>query len=178
MTDTYIEEPWVCGYRALHKRKIIKRIHYRLVLDIAGYPLLRLKGTRELLSATYDAFIGMRWSSFSGSSPLTASTALRDASEKCRRVHRDVTPGNIILFQHRIDRSNPNRKHQLSRTGYMVDWDLSRAAEAGSTAPRDEFDYSVLIWPLTAAVLLSNSIFRRHGSSWPVCYAFATAMIR
>ncbi len=37
---------------------IAKRYHYRMVLGVAGYTLLRLRGTAELLHAGYDAFLG------------------------------------------------------------------------------------------------------------------------
>ena len=105
------------------------------MLDIAGYPLLHLRSTRELLSATYDAFVGMCcavppiYFIYSG-----ILTALQDAVKICKRVHRDVTPGNIILFQ------SPGRRPEpftMARTGFMVDWDLSMASVEGRTALRD-----------------------------------------
>ena len=59
MTETqdYVGALWACG-GARRKHVIEKRIHYRLVLDTAGYTVLRCKGTSELLSATRDAFKG------------------------------------------------------------------------------------------------------------------------
>ncbi len=62
LTQNFLEHWWVCrAGRTLDqlKRFIIKRTHYRLVLGVAGYPLLRFKDSNELLHATYDAFGGM-----------------------------------------------------------------------------------------------------------------------
>ena len=56
-TQAYVDADWTCG--ADHRtHAIVKRIHYRLVLDIAGYTLLRLRGTSELLHGARDAFQG------------------------------------------------------------------------------------------------------------------------
>ncbi len=56
-TQDYVDADWACG--ADHRKHVVvKRIHYRLVLDIAGYTLLRLRGTSELLHGTRDAFRG------------------------------------------------------------------------------------------------------------------------
>ena len=64
------------------------------------------------------------------------ATALGDAFEKCRRVHRDVTPGNIILFRHE------GSEFDAARTGYLIDWDLSRAAIEGQTDFREVIEVS------------------------------------
>ncbi len=61
LTQDFLEHSWVCrAKRTLDQLKhfIIKRTHYRLVLGVAGYPLLRFKDSYELLRATYDAFGG------------------------------------------------------------------------------------------------------------------------
>lgn len=59
-TDEFVGEDWV---ESLHPKETrhrpIPRIHYRLVTDRAGFRLSTFKGTQELLSATYDVFIGM-----------------------------------------------------------------------------------------------------------------------
>ncbi len=62
MTETqgYWDADWVCGQSVTEVSKIVvtKRYHYRMVVDVAGYTLLRLRGTAELLHAAYDAFRG------------------------------------------------------------------------------------------------------------------------
>ncbi|KAI0326084.1 hypothetical protein GY45DRAFT_158681 [Cubamyces sp. BRFM 1775] len=102
LTSTFVQSPsaWLCEQPRLHV-EVASRIHYRLVLDVAGFPLLSLYGTHELLHSTYDAF-----------------RALVAAYDVAKRVHRDVHPGNIILYNNADNPSNP-------RTGYLVDWDLS-----------------------------------------------------
>ncbi|KAJ8462800.1 hypothetical protein ONZ51_g10666 [Trametes cubensis] len=71
----------------------------KLTLGEVGYGLERLKGTRELLSATYDAF-----------------HAMRDASDKASRIHRDISVGNIVLVRE-VDGA--------PRKGYLIDWEMS-----------------------------------------------------
>ena len=56
--DTFADRPWV---KSLHPdddrlRKVAPRVHYRLVTNIAGYPLSTFEGSRELLKATFDGF--------------------------------------------------------------------------------------------------------------------------
>ncbi len=49
---------WICGH-APRGLKLLKHTQYRMVLNIAGYALGRLRGTKELFHASYDAFQGM-----------------------------------------------------------------------------------------------------------------------
>ncbi|KAH9889369.1 hypothetical protein C8Q73DRAFT_793572 [Cubamyces lactineus] len=93
---------WVAHQR-LVRADVLKRVHYRLVLNIAGFDLLSLSGTRELLCSTYDVL-----------------KALIDACTLGNRLHRDVHPGNIILY-----RDSSSKDPPVSRTGYLIDWDLS-----------------------------------------------------
>ena len=57
LTQKFSAASWVCGL-TVRKLTITGRTHYRMVLDVAGYPLLRLRGTAELLTCTYHAFQG------------------------------------------------------------------------------------------------------------------------
>ncbi|OBZ71146.1 hypothetical protein A0H81_08671 [Grifola frondosa] len=82
-----------------------------------GYDLKRFKGTNELLHATYDVF-----------------QAMIDASEKARRIHRDISLGNIILVK---------EPDCTLRRGYLADWEVScktdsegLACNAGRAASR------------------------------------------
>lgn len=56
-TSLLTKQAWRCRidgkYSHIHSRR-----HYRLVTDIAGYGLSTIRGTRELLHASYDAFTG------------------------------------------------------------------------------------------------------------------------
>ncbi|KAI0326081.1 hypothetical protein GY45DRAFT_1374254 [Cubamyces sp. BRFM 1775] len=97
-TDQFVDEPWA---RRIDGKDVIvhRRRHYRLVTHTVGYGLQDLRGTEELLHATYDAFV-----------------AMQDALAKDRRLHRDVSIGNIILVK------EPDRP---IRRGYLIDWDAS-----------------------------------------------------
>ncbi|KAH9931676.1 uncharacterized protein BXZ73DRAFT_47185, partial [Epithele typhae] len=75
------------------------RSHYRLVVDMVGYPLNHFSGTAELLHASCDAF-----------------HALRQAFTKTARLHRNIGLENIIVVR---EGSSPIRR------GYVIGWDFS-----------------------------------------------------
>ncbi|KAF9650769.1 hypothetical protein BDM02DRAFT_3259485 [Thelephora ganbajun] len=109
--DRFVDESWV---KSLHPRegrlrKIVPRIHYRLVMDIAGYPLSTFKRSRELLGATFDAF-----------------NAVMDAHDKAHTLHRDVSLPNIILYR-------PGK--EMARVGCLIDWELG--CKLSKVTPRD-----------------------------------------
>ncbi|KAH9889370.1 hypothetical protein C8Q73DRAFT_654273 [Cubamyces lactineus] len=97
-TDRFVDEPWA---RRIRGNDVIVSMHrhYRLVTHTVGYPLRSLRGTEELLFATYDVFI-----------------AMQDALTKDSRIHRDLSVGNIILVK------EPDR---AVRRGYLIDWESS-----------------------------------------------------
>ncbi|KAI0352679.1 hypothetical protein OH77DRAFT_1460074 [Trametes cingulata] len=98
LTHWFASAPWVCKVagNTVHIRTFI---HYRVVVSTVGYSLTNIRGTAELLHATYDAF-----------------TAMRDALFKDSRIHRDVSVGNIILVK------EPGSD---IRRGYLIDWEAS-----------------------------------------------------
>ncbi|KAI0831732.1 hypothetical protein BC628DRAFT_1407361 [Trametes gibbosa] len=81
---------------------------YRLAVSTVGYGLSTIRGTEELLHATYDAF-----------------TAMRDALSKASLIHRDISLGNIILVK---------VPGQTVRRGYLIDWETSDPADDAGTA--------------------------------------------
>ncbi|KAJ8496247.1 hypothetical protein ONZ51_g1188 [Trametes cubensis] len=104
-TDVWTDEPWICAIDG-EPVEVIALRHYRLVTYTVGYSLKSLRGTDELLRATYDAFI-----------------AMRDALAKDSRIHRDLSVGNIILVK---------RPGDATRSGYLIDWETSdRVDEQG-----------------------------------------------
>ncbi|KAI9059517.1 hypothetical protein FKP32DRAFT_1606062 [Trametes sanguinea] len=113
LTQFYLrpEHKWVCN-RSTLLQWVKPRRHYRLVTDVAGYTLLHLSGTHELLNGAYDAFQD------SNSRSALKSAALLESPHK-PRLHRDVHPGNIILYKRPEDGPNSRRK------GYLIDWDVS-----------------------------------------------------
>ena len=56
-SDQYVDESWA---RRIDGKDVIvsRRRHYRLVTHTVGYSLSNLRGTDELLHATYDVFVG------------------------------------------------------------------------------------------------------------------------
>ncbi|KAI0671021.1 hypothetical protein C8Q78DRAFT_831258 [Trametes maxima] len=110
-TQNLLGEAWVCN-RSLARKFVVERRHYRLVMDAAGYPLFRLTGSAELFHATYDAFEALH------------QAHIRDHG----RVHREITPGSIILYRERTsgEDSDGSPKRLSRRRGYLVNWDVSR----------------------------------------------------
>ncbi|KAI0366935.1 hypothetical protein BV20DRAFT_1025472 [Pilatotrama ljubarskyi] len=98
LTHRVRSEEWVCRVCGdLPQVSLLQ--HYRVVMATVGYSLRTLRGTEELLHATYDVF-----------------TAMRDALVKASRIHRDISVGNIILVK------EPGRS---IRRGYLIDWEAS-----------------------------------------------------
>ncbi|RPD54655.1 hypothetical protein L227DRAFT_595897, partial [Lentinus tigrinus ALCF2SS1-6] len=130
ITDEYKSQPWVhlAGSKDIH---ISPRRHYRLVLEQVGYEVRFLRGTEELLNASYDVFAGRcsahvcihRTMLF-----IRSRLAMRDALEKDSRVHRDISPGNIILVRDRED--------QTIRKGYLIDWESSCTVDESGLAAK------------------------------------------
>ncbi|KAH9891934.1 hypothetical protein C8Q73DRAFT_96093 [Cubamyces lactineus] len=105
ITQAYSSADWVSKAGNLKTGQIVARLHYRLLLDIAGFDLLQMTGTHELLHSTYDAF-----------------QALKDAYERARCIHRDVYPGNIVLYR---CQDNDATGSYPARRGYLIDWDYA-----------------------------------------------------
>ncbi|KAI0664001.1 hypothetical protein C8Q70DRAFT_905844 [Cubamyces menziesii] len=96
--NQFSAEPWVSRINE-SKTSVSKRRHYRLVTQTVGSSLSSVRGTEELLYATYDILL-----------------AMKDALAKDSRIHRDLSVGNIILVK------EPGR---AIRRGYLIDWDAS-----------------------------------------------------
>ncbi|OCB91436.1 hypothetical protein A7U60_g1314 [Sanghuangporus baumii] len=128
-TTDYINKPWVCDcLREGLKTRIIKRIHCRLVLTQAGYPLKTLKDSRELFCGSRDAL-----------------EALDSAYQLCGRIHRDITMENIILYR---DKASDRRR------GLLIDWEFSTLANV----VRDPGEYfRSLTWAFIPARVLRDS---------------------
>ena len=88
-------------------------------MGTVGYSLNRLRGTEELLHATYDVYTGEYWDlCCSLLCLLTAcpGPAMRDVRKKDSRIHRDISVGNIILVK---------EPATAVRRGYLIDWETS-----------------------------------------------------
>ncbi|KAI0632326.1 hypothetical protein C8Q77DRAFT_1074327 [Trametes polyzona] len=128
VTDKYLDRWWVCGLRTGIQRGVARRIHYRMLLGVAGLDLMHISGSEELLRGAFDAFL-----------------ALRGAHDLAHRLHRDINPGNIILYW-----DNTNKSGRRIRRGYLIDWDQS----SGLTARYDEYGY----YPSLAWLFLSYRV--------------------
>ncbi|KAH9932687.1 uncharacterized protein BXZ73DRAFT_101229 [Epithele typhae] len=105
---------WACAPIDSQELKIAPqaRRHYRLVLGTVGRPFSTQRGTKELLHACHDVF-----------------TAMRDALARDRRLHRDISTGNIVLVQ------EPDSE---TRRGYLIDWELSSRVRADGRAEKSK----------------------------------------
>ncbi|KAL6302462.1 hypothetical protein BKA93DRAFT_918355, partial [Sparassis latifolia] len=111
-TDLHREAEWLCygGARIV----VHPRVHHRLILKEVGFPLQTMRGTKELLNATHDAF-----------QDLSIILALIAAHDKARRIHRDISAGNIMLYR---------QPYQDHRIGYLIDWELSSKVQEDGQA--------------------------------------------
>ncbi|KAF5383350.1 hypothetical protein D9757_008377 [Collybiopsis confluens] len=75
----------------------IHLVHYRLVLDIFGLPLSKAPSTYAFTRAIFHAI-----------------TAHRDACDKAKLLHRDISSGNIIIHE---------------GDGYLIDWERAKSLD-------------------------------------------------
>ncbi|KAI0355846.1 hypothetical protein OH77DRAFT_268114 [Trametes cingulata] len=95
----------------------LERSHMRIVVDDVGRPLTQFRCTRELIQAIRDAIVGHR-----------------QAREKARVLHRDVSVGNILIV---------NEPNERGFYGFLHDYDYSsiesededEGYESGSSSP-------------------------------------------
>ncbi|KAL5480745.1 hypothetical protein ACEPAI_9685 [Sanghuangporus weigelae] len=133
-THDYIDAPWVCKcLRESLRLRVLKHTHYRVVLKQAGYPLRTFRGSRELFGATHDAL-----------------RAINSARTHCKRLHRDVSLDNIILY--RFETS------QLRR-GLLIDWEFSVLVDEYGKAIDDT---QIGTWPFMSRRALNWSDGFRH----------------
>ncbi|PIL22327.1 hypothetical protein GSI_15015 [Ganoderma sinense ZZ0214-1] len=154
LTQDFLEQSWVCRANLTldrQRRFIIKRTHYRLVLGVAGYPLLRFKDSNELLHATYDAL-----------------EALKTAFEYGKRLHRDITPGNIILYNDpkQIPGITSTSDQLKPRKGYLIDWELSRRCDSELKASYigDQSSAVSATWQFLSAAIAKHYV-RKDGTT-------------
>ncbi|KAL5480747.1 hypothetical protein ACEPAI_9687 [Sanghuangporus weigelae] len=130
-TNEFINAEWACD--CLQKdlgMRIVKRIHYRIVLKQAGYTLKTFTGSRELFGAVKNVL-----------------KALDSAYKRCRRIHRDVSLENIILY-----RDVPAG----CRRGLLIDW-ASSTVEDRPIAPMTYF--RTASWAFVSGRILNGNGF-------------------
>ncbi|GBE84586.1 hypothetical protein BKA93DRAFT_428387 [Sparassis latifolia] len=102
LTPRFETANWACK-NGQAKLRTYPQVHYRLVLGTVGYGLHKFRGTKELLSGTYDAY-----------QAVIGAYYMDDETK--RRLHRDVSMGSIILAK--------DSTGQI-RQGYLIHWELS-----------------------------------------------------
>ncbi|KDQ32559.1 hypothetical protein PLEOSDRAFT_1032193, partial [Pleurotus ostreatus PC15] len=85
-------------------KPIDRRFHVRFVVKEVGRPIERFSSSKEMFQAVYDAFQGHK-----------------QAYEKCKLLHRDVSGGNILL---------------VTNGGLLNDWDMAVKVNEDKLGPR------------------------------------------
>lgn len=114
-------------------------------MSTVGYALQTFRGTEELLHCTHDAFHG----ECSSSCLLwlyLCLIAMLEARDKNNRIHRDISPGDVILVKEPSSRI---------RKGYLIDWELSCYVDEHGQA--HEYDHVVSDGALSAEGYVSAS---------------------
>ncbi|KZT06652.1 uncharacterized protein LAESUDRAFT_146922 [Laetiporus sulphureus 93-53] len=110
-THEFVEAPWMCIGTELDGKPreitVKRHAHYRVVLDIAGYSLPHLQSSKELLRSTRDVL-----------------DAMTDVYKKAKKIHRDLSVRNIVLFR---------KPGEDRRTGYLIDWEFCCGIKRVST---------------------------------------------
>jgi len=108
----------VCGETekfstAVQDRSPRVHYHYRLVLGTIGTPLERFSSTWQMVNASKDALIGNALFYIFMTSPAYQHSfpAHSDAVVKAKILHRDVSPGNIVI---------------VGEKGILIDWELCK----------------------------------------------------
>ena len=110
-TNELSEEKWVkSSYPEDNHHRPIARKHYRLVTTGAGFRLSTFKGTRELLSATFDALIGKV--STHCLSPLLS--ALHLSYDGCALESPDSAPGSQLWQHYTLQNARPTDQDWIS----------------------------------------------------------------
>ncbi|KAI0672107.1 hypothetical protein C8Q78DRAFT_1077680 [Trametes maxima] len=111
LTDTFFTEPALPG-----------RVHTRLVLKEVCRPLTSFKESRELVSVLYDALRGKPSSTSSIVRLANSRKAHKRAWEDCHFLHRDISAGNILIY-------DVGGSSSPKTIGLLADWDLASTKE-------------------------------------------------
>ncbi|KAL1705413.1 hypothetical protein EV121DRAFT_203747 [Schizophyllum commune] len=88
VTHEYVDASWNKGRRKIHE----PRVHHRFAVNI-GQPLWKFRSSKHLMQILHNAF-----------------TCHRQAVQRCRILHRDISPWNILW-------------DETSGRGILSDWD-------------------------------------------------------
>ncbi|KAI5836381.1 hypothetical protein K523DRAFT_346266 [Schizophyllum commune Tattone D] len=102
VTHEYVGARWNKGRRKTHE----PRVHHRFAVNL-GQPLWKFRSSKHFMQILYDAF-----------------TCHRQAVERCRILHRDISAWNILW-------------DEVSGRGILSDWDLSARMPPAGTSDVD-----------------------------------------
>ncbi|KAF9235776.1 hypothetical protein BU15DRAFT_50959, partial [Melanogaster broomeanus] len=120
-TDIHMldDAPWLCV-----EPKVAPFIHYRLALDVVGRPLTSFRCTKELVGGVHGA-VKAHWIAY----------------EVLQLLHRDISPGNIVLTDDGM--------------GLLIDWEIAeKVGEIGNRRHQRTVSRLQGTWKFMSAALL------------------------
>ncbi|KAH9025840.1 hypothetical protein EDB85DRAFT_2149458 [Lactarius pseudohatsudake] len=124
-TGRFANEPW--ALKSTHE--FTRHRHHRLILDDVGKKLNTFRCSRDMVRAVHAALV-----------------AHRDAFEKCKILHRDISPNNILLTES-ADFDG----------GLLIDWDLCKQVDPGDPSAGSARQAARTgTWQFMAADLIEN----------------------
>ncbi|GBE86380.1 predicted protein [Sparassis crispa] len=131
---TKTQDVWesVYGSVPVGNRPVKLHMHYRLVVEEVGHPLSDFKDGYELVSIMSDCL-----------------TAHRQAYERLRLLHRDISSGNVF-FVERIEGD------AVVPVGYLSDWELSKTVPKGGENHVARQPDRTGTWQFMSALSLQN----------------------
>jgi len=158
VTDAYTNKPWNIGGVA---KSFQRRQHIRFATDKVGFPLGSFSRSKTMVIAIRDALMG--WWIILYVYMLLILTIIfypahKDAFERCRILHRDISVANILI----------NRDKD---GGFLNDWDLASNVDDMQKDARQQHR-TVCINVLSAVdmVIFLTISDRAHGHSClPIC---------
>ncbi|KAF9552572.1 hypothetical protein CPC08DRAFT_698513 [Agrocybe pediades] len=118
LTKSFADEAWNVGCKS---SDLVQRRHVRFIVDFVGDSLLSFRSSHHMVEVVYDAF-----------------KAHREAYEKCGILHRDISPGNILISRR-------------DGRGFLIDWDLAKTIAACPSGI-----HRAGTWQFMSMTLLSN----------------------
>ncbi|OBZ74010.1 hypothetical protein A0H81_06510 [Grifola frondosa] len=103
--------------------KILRRNHYRLVFAEIGRPLSTYTNSLQMAEVIYCALLGEILRSYRIDFILTVFIAHQDAWINAGVLHRDISDGNILIYEVIGDQDTMTLK------GLLNDWDLAKYRE-------------------------------------------------
>ncbi|TBU51851.1 hypothetical protein BD310DRAFT_278720 [Dichomitus squalens] len=113
-------------------------MHYRVAMKEVAMPLSKFRHDRQLVGIFYDCL-----------------HAHKSAVERTKLVHRDVSPGNILIYPKVIKMRG---KYWLRWSGLLADWELSRAVHEPGTSRLPRQPERMGTWQFMSVAVLSYGL--------------------